>query len=635
MVEHWQYLIGNLAVVALFISAWVQGQFAFSGRPKILRDVVFGTLMGLGAAASMSMSIQLQPGVLFDLRASLIGIAAFFGGPVSALIATGLAIACRWIIGGIGAFPATVSLIGVATAGLVISALTRRRIPALMSAVILAIGVAMVGPTVSFVLRSLGLLTIPQQLQNTVMIAGMVAAATLVCSFFLMRQRVLERERDLLRTAFAQSPDYRYVKTPDSRFVAVNDRVAKLYGFTSTQQMIGKNDFDIITSDRATELMTEEQAVLRSGQGFSDREELVDVGGQEIWFSTSKVPLINPDGETIGLAGVTHDITATKHLQEELVRNRNQLDFVLSGVSDGIAMFDAQGTLVYRNNQYRTLFPLTSDARRPGQHIRDILEDVLAKGEQVIPRGSEREWLETVVASLKTVSEEEIELFDGHWLHLRTRPTADGSALVVVSDVTKIKMAEAAMRSMTDQLKLLATTDGLTSLINRRAFDIALENELARCRRNGEPISLLLVDVDRFKAYNDIYGHQAGDEVLKTVAKSLKEALRRPGDVAARYGGEEFVAILPGTDEDGAFFIADAFREGLAGLKLEHKGGDKGVLTASVGLATFGQRDGGMNSTELVRRADEALYDAKGAGRDRVMGWRPRHEVRPVKGVRA
>jgi diguanylate cyclase (GGDEF)-like protein len=144
-----------------------------------------------------------------------------------------------------------------------------------------------------------------------------------------------------------------------------------------------------------------------------------------------------------------------------------------------------------------------------------------------------------------------------------------------------------------------------------------------------------MVDVDRFKAYNDLYGHPAGDEILKTVGECLKEALRRPADVAARYGGEEFVAILPGTDEDGAFFIADAFRERLSSMGIAHKGSEKSVLTASVGLATFTDRDGGMNANELLRRADEALYNAKGAGRDRVTGWRPRHEVRPVRGVRA
>ena len=634
MAEHWQYLIGNLAVVALFISAWVHGQFVLAGRPKYVRDAVFGLVMGVGAVASMAMSIQIQPGVLFDLRASLIAIAAFFGGPVSALIAVSLAIAGRWIIGGAGAVPGIVAIAAVAVTGLAVSVLTRRRIPALMSALILSIGAATIGPAVSLGLRALGLGAATHG-TNAVLVAAMGAAATMLCAFFIMRQRVIERERDLLSTAFVQSPDFRYVKSPDSRFVSVNNRVSRLYGYATPEEMVGKTDYDLITAERAAQLMEEERELVRSGEGFSDHEELVPIGGNDIWFSTSKVPLINSDGVTIGIAGVTHDITATKHLQSELERSRNQLDYVLSGVSDGIAMFDSQGTLVYRNNQYRTMFPLTTEARRPGQHIRDILEAVVASGEQVLVKGTEREWLETIVGSLKTVSEEEIELYDGRWLHLRTRPTDDGSALVVVSDVTKIKQAERALQTMTEQLKLLATTDGLTGLTNRRAFDTALETELARCRRSGEPLSLLLADVDKFKAYNDIYGHLAGDDVLRKVGRCLKEALRRPGDVAARYGGEEFVAILPGTDEDGAFFIADGFREALFGLGLVHKGGEKGVVTASVGLATFTDRDAGMNSTELIRRADEALYNAKEAGRDRVTGWRQRHGVRPVRGVRA
>ena len=631
MTEHWQYLVGNLAVVALFISAWVHGQFVLAGRPKMLRDAVFGVVMGLGAVASMLMSIQLQPGILFDLRTSVIAIAAFFGGPVSAIIACAFAIACRWIIGGQGAFPATISILAVAATGILISRLARGRIPALMSAVILAIATATIGPALSLVLRAFGMGIVTQG-SNTVLIAIMGGTATLVCAFFIMRQRVIERERDMLRTAFLQSPDFRYVKSPDSKFVAVNERVYKLYGFNSPEEMVGKTDFDLINPQRAAELMAEERRIVEERRGFDDHEELVGIGGNDLWFSTSKVPLINPDGDTIGIAGVTHDITRTKNLQSELMRSRNQLDYVFSGVADGIAMFDSQGTLVYRNEQYRTMFPLTQEARRSGQHLRDILEDVIAKGEQILPAGKQaKEWIEEIVASLKTVSEEEIELCDGRWLHLRTRPTTDGSALVVVSDVTKIKQAERALQTMTDQLKLLATTDGLTGLTNRRAFDTALESELARCRRSGEPLSLLMVDVDKFKSYNDIYGHQAGDEVLKQVGRCLKDALRRPGDIAARYGGEEFVAILPGTDEDGAFFIADAFREALFGLGIVHKASEKGVVTASVGLATFTDRDAGMNSPELIRRADEALYDAKGAGRDRVMGWRPRHAVRPVK----
>jgi diguanylate cyclase (GGDEF)-like protein len=184
------------------------------------------------------------------------------------------------------------------------------------------------------------------------------------------------------------------------------------------------------------------------------------------------------------------------------------------------------------------------------------------------------------------------------------------------------------MREATEALRQLATTDGLTTLMNRRSFDSTLNNEVLRARRDKAPISLLLVDVDRFKAYNDLYGHQAGDEVLRRVGACLKDVLKRPGDVAARYGGEEFAIILPGTDEDGAFFIADKFCAELRGLGIEHKGGDRGVVTASVGIATFAGGETTEGGAVLLRRADTALYDAKHAGRDRIMGFRPRDELR-------
>jgi diguanylate cyclase (GGDEF)-like protein len=295
-------------------------------------------------------------------------------------------------------------------------------------------------------------------------------------------------------------------------------------------------------------------------------------------------------------------------------------------------MYDRQGTLAYCNEQFSSIFPLTSAVRRRGQHIRDILQAVAETGEQKgIPEGDKQEWIDRIAGTLMEEGEQEVELYDGRWLHIRTRPTSDQSALVVVSDVTKIKQAEAALLSMTEQLKLLATTDGLTGLTNRRALDTALENEVSRQRRTGQPLSLLMVDVDRFKSYNDLYGHQAGDEVLRAVALCLKAAIKRPSDVAARYGGEEFIGILPDTDEDGAFFIADAFRESLRSLNIPHSGGDKGVVTASVGVAVFTERDAGSEPAELVRRADEALYNAKGAGRDRVMGWKAPSEIRPVR----
>ena len=627
-----QALAGNFAVVALFISAWVHGQFVLAERPRQVRHVVFGVVMGLGAIATMMLAVRQESGMLLDLRSSMVALAAFFGGPVAGLIAAVMAFAYRLTVGGAAAWAGGVGIAVAGLAGWSVSRATRGHIPAIWSAGLLALAVSCVGPALSLVLRVTGLFPASEPSLILALLNGTVTA---LCAFFIMRQRVIERDRDLLRAAFVQSPDFQYVKTPDSRFAAVNDAVMKHHGFTDAGQMIGKTDFDLAEPERAEELLREEQELIKNDTVVDDRVEvLTDVTGKMYWFSTSKVPLHSPDGETIGIAGVTRDVTDEKRLEQELTDSRNQLSYVLAEITDGIAMFDANGMLVYSNEQYRTLFPRTAQYRTPGTSLRTILERVLECGEQIVPKGSEAKWLDEVSDSIHHYSEEEVELFDGRWLYLRTRPTAQGSALVVVSDVTKIKQAERALQSMTDQLKLLATTDGLTGLTNRRAFDDALEREMSRARRGGEALSLLLVDVDRFKAYNDLYGHQAGDEVLKKVGACLKDALKRPSDVAARYGGEEFVAILPGTDEDGAFFIADAFREALFGLGIAHTGGDKGVVTASVGLATFTDRDTGVNSTELVRRADEALYNAKGAGRDRVTGWRPRRDVRPVGGVR-
>ena len=624
MAEHWQELVANLAVVALFISTWVHGQFVFAGRPKWQRNVGFGTVMGLGAVASMLLAIPID-GALFDLRLSLLAIAGFFGGPIAGAAAVAIASIYRLgLVGGANAPLAVVSMSMMAVVGWAISRSMRRRAPALVAAGLLALAPFVVSMGWSAVLHQvidtpITHLSLPVALMNVL--------ATGLSAFFIMRNRVIERERDLLRAAFFQAPDFQYVKTSQSTFAMANMAVAKFNGFDTPQQMIGKSDFDITPRDRAEQLRFEEQKIIRTGTPLIDHEEMIaDAAGHKTWYLTSKVPLLNADGEIIGLAGVTRDVTSRRKLRDEAEESRNRLDYVLAGVSDGIAMFDRFGVLVYCNEQHSGMFSLTSALRQPGQHINAILTAVAETREQNgIPVGLEAEWVEEVAATLDRTGEQEIELFDGRWLHVRTRPTQDGSSLVVVSDVTTIKQAEAALLRMTDQLKQLATTDGLTGLVNRRAFDEALASEVARARRAKSPLAVLMVDVDKFKAYNDHYGHPAGDDALKAVARCLKGSVRRPGDLVARYGGEEFVVVLPNTDEDAALFVADAFREALHALKLPHTGSERGMVTASVGIAALTPDDIGLDGPSLVARADEALYTAKHAGRDRVTGWRARH----------
>lgn len=168
------------------------------------------------------------------------------------------------------------------------------------------------------------------------------------------------------------------------------------------------------------------------------------------------------------------------------------------------------------------------------------------------------------------------------------------------------------------ELERLATRDGLTGLSNRHHLDQVLHAEWARLRREQCPLSLLMVDVDHFKAYNDRYGHLAGDECLRDIARTLQQALLRPSDVAARYGGEEFAVVLPDTDVHGAETVARRIQERVAALQLPHALGEGGRVTLSTGVACVRPlRD--TRPEQLVLMADEALYRAKHGGRNRFV----------------
>lgn len=176
------------------------------------------------------------------------------------------------------------------------------------------------------------------------------------------------------------------------------------------------------------------------------------------------------------------------------------------------------------------------------------------------------------------------------------------------------------------ELAMLARTDALTGLNNRRRLDEILDQEWLRAKRKQSAFSLLFVDIDWFKAYNDTYGHPAGDSVLAIVAKCIGENIRRPMDSAARYGGEEFVVVLPDTSLEGAAFIAENIRVAISELAIEHTGSEVGYITASIGCATWEpERD--LDLSALLHAADEALYSAKTTGRNRVALYNAKSDI--------
>jgi len=213
---------------------------------------------------------------------------------------------------------------------------------------------------------------------------------------------------------------------------------------------------------------------------------------------------------------------------------------------------------------------------------------------------------------------------DGSWAWLETRAHLvrgpDGTPIEFIGnlrDVSRQKEAELALEGAMAELAEQATTDGLTGVPNRRCLEEMLAKEWRRAMRVADPLSLLLIDVDHFKGFNDLYGHQAGDECLRFVARTIAATIRRPHDLVARYGGEEFVVVLPATTLDGAERMAQGIRTTIAGLAVPHAATSGGAVTVSVGAASAIP----TSDTEpamLIEAADGALYTAKRNGRNRV-----------------
>lgn len=185
-------------------------------------------------------------------------------------------------------------------------------------------------------------------------------------------------------------------------------------------------------------------------------------------------------------------------------------------------------------------------------------------------------------------------------------------------DISERKKAEEKLLALQRELEQLSLTDGLTGISNRRMFDQRLETEWNDSRRSRKPLSLIILDIDYFKQYNDFHGHVDGDECLKIFADTLKAVARRPRDVIARFGGEEFTLLLPETDATVARKLAEECASRIAGLQIPHgKSGVSPFVTASIGVGTA-VADGEATSRDFVEDVDRMLYAAKHNGRNRV-----------------
>jgi len=198
--------------------------------------------------------------------------------------------------------------------------------------------------------------------------------------------------------------------------------------------------------------------------------------------------------------------------------------------------------------------------------------------------------------------------------------------VIILLMFRSLQLALLRSREMEAELEMLAVTDGLTGLPNRRAFDMAVATEVRRAARDKTSLAVLMIDIDDFKKVNDRHGHGVGDQVLARVGRQILRSIRRPGNFAARYGGEEFVVILPATDATGALHVGERIRAGVAAMVPSPADLSLERVSVSIGIAIRHIAPGEPPAT-IINRADEALYAAKGAGRDRVMIAAVRAEV--------
>jgi diguanylate cyclase (GGDEF)-like protein len=312
-----------------------------------------------------------------------------------------------------------------------------------------------------------------------------------------------------------------------------------------------------------------------------------------------------------GFVSIYTNITDRKHAEEEVRRTASYFQSVLDNLPIGVLLADKEMRCVYWNKQGKTLFDIPDAFVFKEVPLEAVLTRVAENG--AYGSGNIEEQVAKRMELIRNFEPHTVELEGrGGTLDVRGAPILiDGvpaGFILLQEDITERKKYQNA-------LEHLATTDHLTNLLNRRAFLEATEKEMRRSHRYGQPLTLLMLDIDHFKRVNDTYGHPAGDEVLRRIAASTRHLLRDE-DLTGRLGGEEFAIVLVQAPLIAATAVAERLRKTIGELVIDFEGRQISV-TVSIGVAEFGAD--ADNLTRLVAVADERLYAAKHSGRDRVV----------------
>ncbi|MDQ2098488.1 MAG: diguanylate cyclase [Tychonema bourrellyi B0820] len=411
------------------------------------------------------------------------------------------------------------------------------------------------------------------------------------------------------------------------RYITVNQAYANIAGY-QREEMVGIDWQKTVHPEDLDMMMVAYQQMLALGRVEVEARG-IRKDGSIFYKQVVMLAAYDSQERAIGHHCFMKDISDRKQAEAALQESEERYRSVIASMTEGVVLQLANGQITACNASAERIIGLTPE-QMMGRTSVDL--DWRTVQEDGSPFPGEQH---PAMITLRTGKPQSNVVMGIHkadrtltWILINSQPlfhlhqSQPYAVVATFADITKRKQAEEMLRNQAERDRLRATTDGLTQVANRRCFDERLQSEwpsLVFCQREAQQLlSLIMLDVDYFKRYNDCYGHQAGDTCLVKVAASAAQAVKRSSDLFARYGGEEFAVILPHTDTAGAIAVAESIQKAIRDLGIPHQQSDVSeIVTVSMGIATV-IPSLGTSPDELVALADRALYDAKQQGRDRI-----------------
>ncbi|WP_260260850.1 GGDEF domain-containing protein [Vibrio intestinalis] len=396
------------------------------------------------------------------------------------------------------------------------------------------------------------------------------------------------------------------------------------------EKMVTNRAFDRFWQERIDEGSAEIKGIMKGRA--SNRRWTIDSDGRSCLLETHQSVLMSAEGESLGMLGISHDVTDWYNMQQSLRDEMDKrkdtevalaqrdtiLQNILESSPDSIGIFNEN--LVYQacNEPFIKAMGISDIDELIGKRLQDVIskeayERWSESDNVVLNEGKSLRYIDQLIHS-----NGEITWYDVVKSPFRDPASGTNGVLVMARDVSERYLAEQKLEEANQELERLSFVDGLTQISNRRRFDEQLETLWHLHVREKQPLTVMLCDIDDFKGFNDLYGHQKGDEALIAVAKVFRQVVSRSSDCVARYGGEEFGFILPNTTASGAKLVAERIHDEVRKLDIPHASSMVNeLLTVSLGfVSAFPHPDDSCES--IVALADSALYQAKADGRNQT-----------------